>query len=522
MISRAAFAPRWADLALVPLIAGVVARFWHWGHDRPLWLDEQMIAINLRDAGGFRGLAGPLLHHQSAPLGWLWAERVFLLVFGSDERVLRLLPLLFSVGTLVVVWLVVRHWFGPAGALAAGLLFGLAPSLIRYAAELKQYSADGFCALALIALAAWAVEHPRWMPAWWLAAAAASWLSMDAILITPGLAVVLLAAAWRREGWKAALRAAYFGPVWVAAAALHYLVSLRYTTGEPHLRPWWQARGGFPNGSLWSWLVDRPDGLGRDPLSLPEGPVTTGFWLLVLAGLIVLLARRTIFGLLLAAPLATGLVLGAAHTVPLASRLAIWLLPSLFLAVAAAAEALAVLAVAVPRARIPAAAGLLVVAIGAGFALEPQVRYAWNPPRIVDGVDDRAAMRWLTARHQPGDLVLVSVSSIPAVRWYSSMDELRPGSFVRAVQPGPDCSPDSLIKALAGHDRVLMYSGIRTNPATPAVMEGRLAEQGRIVERRDFRAGVLWLVELHAPVPPAPALPGVKTSCLQLSPFGKR
>jgi len=510
---------RWADLALVPLLLGVAVRVWHWGQDRPLWLDEQMIAINLRDGGGFVGLAGPLLHHQSAPLGWLWAEHASLLALGTDERVLRLIPMLFSVGTLAVVWLVIRHWFGPIGGLAAALLFACAPALIRYTAELKQYSADAFCALALIALAAWTLERPARAYLWWLAAALASWLSMDAILITPGLAVAVVGTVLRREGWRAALRASYLAPVWAVASAVHYLVALRYTTGEPHLRPWWQARGGFPDGSLVGWLAGRPAGLGEDPLSLPEGPVTVGFWLLVAGGLAVLLARRTPLGLLLAAPLATAIVLGAAHTVPLASRLAIWLIPSLFLAAAAGVEALAAVT---GRARIPATAGLAVVAIGAAFAFTPQIEYASKPPRLADGVDDRAAMAWLDANRRPGDLVVVSVSSIPAVRWYSSMRALRPGRFVRAVPPGPDCSPDSLARDLAGHGRVLAYSGIRTNAATPAVMEARLAEQGRVVERHDFGTGLVWLVELRPPVPAAPTLPGLKTSCLQVSPFGTR
>jgi Dolichyl-phosphate-mannose-protein mannosyltransferase len=521
--SRAGFAPRWADLALVPLVAGVVARFWRWGHDRPLWLDEQMIAINVRD-NGFREMAGPLLHHQSAPLGWLWAEHVIQLVFGTDERVLRLLPLLFSLGTLVIVWLVARRWLSPAGAITAGLLFGLAPSLVRYAAEVKQYSADAFCVLGLLALAAWALQDLRRMPLWWVAAAVASWLSMDAILATPGLAAVLVGAALRRDGRQAAIRAAGFGAIWVAAATAHYLVALRYTTGEPHLKPWWQARGGFPAGDLWSWLAGRPAALGVDPLRLPPGPVTAGFWLLVLAGLVVLLYRRTALGLLLAAPLATGVVLGAAHTVPLASRLAIWLLPSLCLAVVAAVEAIVSIPGRAPipgRAWYPAAAGLLLVAVGAWFALVPQIEYAVHRPPTVDGVDDRAAMAWLKARRQPGDLVLVTVSSIPAVRWYASMRELQPGWFVRAVGPGPACEPSRLPKELHGHGRVLAYSGIRTNPASPAVLEARLAEQGKIVERHQFNHGVVWVVELATPPRPArPTLPGQTTSCLQLSAFG--
>lgn len=519
MTARGTLAWRWADLVLAPLMAGVVAQVWLWLQDRPLWLDEQMIAVNLRD-NGFRELTGSLLHHQSAPLGWLCAQRAVVLALGTDERVLRLLPLSFGVATLAVVWLVARRWLGPAGAVTAGLLFALAPALVRYAAELKQYSADAFCALALLALAAWALENPRRMPQWWIAAAAGSWLSMDAILLTPGLAAVLVGAVLRRQGWRAALRASLFGLVWLAAAALHYLVALRYTTGEPHLRPWWQARGGFPDGDLWAWLAGRPAGLGVDPLRLPPGPVTTGFWLLVLTGVAVLLYRRTAFGLLLAAPLVTAVVLGATHAVPLASRLAIWLLPALFLAAAVAVEAIAA-----PRgrARIPATAALLVVTVGAWFAFTPQIRYAMRPTPTVDGVDDRAAMAWLKNNHRPGDLILVTISSIPGVRWYASMSELRPGWFVRAVAPGPDCGPDELSRELTGHRRVLAYSGIRTNPATPAVLESRLAEQGEIRERHQFDKGMIWVVAL-APTaaPAAPALPGHKTSCLQLTAFGER
>ncbi|MCW6006048.1 glycosyltransferase family 39 protein [Micromonospora sp. CPCC 205371] len=510
---------RWGDLALVPLVAGATAQVFLWGHDRPLWLDEQMIAINLRD-NGFRELTGSLMHHQSAPLGWLAVQRAIVLVLGTDERVLRLLPLVFGVATLAVVWLVARRWLGPVGAVAAGLLFGLAPALVRYAAELKQYSTDAFCALALLVLAAWVLDDQRRMPVWWVAAAAASWLSMDAILVTPGLAAVLVGTVLRRQGWRAALRASLLGLAWLAATALHYLVALRYTTGEPHLKPWWQARGGFPNGNLWSWLADRPAGLGVDPLSLPRGPVTTGFWVLVLAGLAMLLVRRTAIGLLLAAPLATAVVLGAAHTVPLASRLAIWLLPALFLAVAAAVEAIAALR---GRALIPAIAALLVVAVGAWSAFPPQIRYAAHPPATVDGVDDRAAMAWIKAHRQPGDLVLVTISSIPGLRWYASMGELRPGWFVRAVTPGPACTPDELPQGLAGHRRVLAYSGIRTNPAAPAVLESRLAEQGQILERRQFHHGIVWVVELASTArPAAPTLPGQKTSCLQLAAFGNR
>src|SRR5215468_6391354 len=59
---------------------------WSWG--RMLWLDEEMIAINIRDRS-FHDLAGALSLAQAAPYGWLVLERALLLTFGAGERVLR-------------------------------------------------------------------------------------------------------------------------------------------------------------------------------------------------------------------------------------------------------------------------------------------------------------------------------------------------------------------------------------------------------------------------------------------------
>lgn len=83
--SRIRFRPILPLVALLCLCAAI--DLVQWWRGMPLWLDEQMIALNIRDRS-FAGLTGTLWLGQSAPLAWLWLERAVLLVLGADERVL--------------------------------------------------------------------------------------------------------------------------------------------------------------------------------------------------------------------------------------------------------------------------------------------------------------------------------------------------------------------------------------------------------------------------------------------------
>ena len=88
---------------------------WQWG--RMLWLDEEMIAINLRDRS-MRELAGTLSLGQAAPYGWLVLQRTMLLAGGTGERTLRLIPLVFGMATLATASWSGRRWMTAAGALS--------------------------------------------------------------------------------------------------------------------------------------------------------------------------------------------------------------------------------------------------------------------------------------------------------------------------------------------------------------------------------------------------------------------
>jgi hypothetical protein len=120
-------------------------------HD--LWLDEGWVADSVRaPLGQIRMMT------SSTPLGWTWLLRLVPHI-GPPER-LRVLPLAFGVAAVAAAWLLGRT-LGRPQAVAAALAAALAPSSLANH-NLKQYSADVFVTLLLLALAA--RLEARWSP----------------------------------------------------------------------------------------------------------------------------------------------------------------------------------------------------------------------------------------------------------------------------------------------------------------------------------------------------------------------
>src|SRR5262249_54083081 len=191
--------------------AGAVVLIVQWAGTRMFWLDEEMIAINLRDRT-FAQLAGPLGLGQTAPYGWLAVQRFFLLVFGSSELALRFVPAAFGVGTLAAAIWVGRRFMTPVGGLALAFLCAAGQWLSFFALVLKHYSSAVFWGLLLPALAVWSVGpvdrrlvDQRRILVWWIVAACAHWLANGALFVAPACALVIVATAGRRTGPRGAI-----------------------------------------------------------------------------------------------------------------------------------------------------------------------------------------------------------------------------------------------------------------------------------------------------------------------------
>jgi hypothetical protein len=493
---RWAFAPA-AIIALV----GAVALIDQWSWARPLWVDEEMIALNLRDRS-VTELAGPLWLNQSAPLGWLALEHALLVQFGPGERTLRAAPVLFGIATLAVALWAGRRWMGPFGAAVFVVLCSFGQQISFFPMESKPYSADVFWALLLSMLAVWAIEPATDGPAphtpdpgihtwraaiWWLTAAVGQWLGNGGLFVVPGCTVVLCAFAWRRAGWRHAFLVALPGLVWLASFGLHYELSMRHTLHSEYLRNYWwwglpPASGG-PLDTL-RWLVQQLEPLARNPGGTP---LWITFWLAAACGIGVAVHDNRPLGLVLLTVPAAAFLLAALGLVPLADRLSLWIVPALYMGVGITADASirlgrkALTHAGYSAGRMPwdfhrgLLTGVAVLGAVLVFRLSADIVQRGeydliNKPRSNHSLDDRTAMRFLRARWQPGDVLATVHMGLPAVWWYGGLSVADPakgsinprdGSPVLEIRlhGGPECSSGDLKSALAGRSRVAVYLG---------------------------------------------------------------
>jgi hypothetical protein len=506
--------PPWFDVAMIIGLVGGGLQLYQWAGARPLWLDEQMIALNLRDRT-FAELAGTLWLGQSAPLGWLMVQRAILLILGGSELALRLVPVLFGIATIgTAVW-VGRRWLGPVGASVFVLLCAVGQWISFYVFELKHYSADTFWAFFLAALAVWALEDDadggtirmRRLVVWWIAAAIGHWLALGALLVTPGCAVIIAATLLRRAGWRAASQFSAIGLGWLATFALHYSLALAGNLTNPYLQSYWAfalppATGGL--AARLQWLASQ-----LVPFALKPGGSGFGalFWATSALGMLFAIRTRPPLGLLTASVPLSAFALVTLRLVPLHERLSLWVIPALYLGVALFADGVERLArhAISQRSWLASSAavglGLAVLLVCFDIARRGKDDYLINRPvESNHALDDRAAVRWLMARRQSGDALLTTRLGLPALWWYGGVRISDPGAGTRHMDgspvlevehnwPGRECRTNDLRNMLKDQHRVLLYLGFRVDDWPKAFDDwllGALSQLGTMTAQRAF------------------------------------
>jgi hypothetical protein len=494
---------------------------YQWQGGLPFWLDEETIALNVRDRS-FAELAGSLWLGQSAPFGWLVLQRAAVLTLGTGEVAARLVPLLFAIATLAVALWIGRRWMGPAGAAVLMLLCSVGQWFSHYPQEVKHYTSDIFWALLLPALAVWAIEaeatqRTRRTAIWWLAAAAGLWLSNGAVLVTPACALVLFAARWRREGRRAAFEVALFGCLWLASFGGHYQVSGRATLNNPYLREYWAAQ--FPPARLGvieivGWVLDR-----FKPLAFnPGGTVLwVSLWLSAAAGLA--WNGRPALGLVFATAPLSAFAFAGLRLVPLYERLSLWIVPAMYVGVALMVDGAVRLGRDAYRRRrwMQLTLAALLAAAEARLCADI-INRGWESLRpehasgSKHGLDDRAAVRWLMGQRQPGDPIMTTRLAWPAIWWYGDIaigneetaaGRLPDGGAMYEVShlSGAACRQNPLRTALKDHRRVLVYFGFQDVPPGFAdLLLHSLEELGTVSAYEEFAdLGRAAVIDLFAP-----------------------
>ena len=503
--------PEWIVTAF-----GVCLLIWQWSAARPLWLDEQMIALNLRDRT-FWDLSHPLSFDQSAPFGWLLLERIALLGLGANELALRLAPALFGIATLLCALMIGQRWMSPVGATAFALLCSFGQWLSFYAVELKHYSADAFGGLLLPALTVWVAEADAdnirtRLAVWGAVVAVAHWFSIGALLVTPVCAALLTVVLMRSRPRPRVLYLCGIAGICAVSFGVHYAVSLRYARESEYLRNFWQFA--FPPASggavaTLEWLRDQLDDFALKPGGTELAVL---FWASAAAGFV--LTRRRLLGSIAAAVVFSGFLFAVLRLVPLYERLSLWFVPALYLGVALFADSAASL-MRQSRGRWGwVSAGIAAVAAIVTFQVCSDVfRHGvddvrnFRPVGSNRSTDDRTAILWLMNHRRPGDVVVTTRLGLPAVLWYG--DLMKTKAAAESHDGGPiliaehsssesECGTTQLRDRLKGRPRVLAYLGFQDFPAWfDDQLLQTLTDGGSVVAMRHFgsksRAAVVAL-----------------------------
>ena len=478
-----------------------------WLRNTPLWVDEEMIALNFRDRP-FTRLAGPLWLGQSAPLGWLFAQRAVSLTLGTSELVLRLIPLISGIGLLMAAAWVSLRWMGAVAAAALVAMLTVGEWISHYTFELKHYSADTFWAFLLPALAAWALEENddaslarrRWV-IWWLGAAIGQLFANGAMLVTPACAVVMFLVIFQRGGVRLVLPFVGASVIWFATFAAHYGLSLQYTQNSRFLWTIWGGEVRPESAGLTEtvrWLAERFEPIARRP-----GGATAPllFWIAAAGGF--MLARRRLFGLLcLVVPL-SGFLLAVLRLVPLHDRFALWIIPALYAGIALLLDAgihHTINAGKRPWTRAAFGVACIALAISAVADIVGQGRRHLDigvPADNNHGVNDRTAVKWLLEQSRPGDAVVATRLGWPGIWWYGKIPlyPRPPGGklpggvpMIEMYHQRIDCGGD-LATLASEHQRLIVYVGFPDHePVFRTLVVNELRKVGRIVESRDFAA----------------------------------
>lgn len=121
----------------------------------PIWFDEGYSAYLVKGSfGEIWGLTAVDVH----PPFYYYLLKIWSLMFGTSLIALRAISVFFGVASIVLLFFLVKHWFGKKPAMFASLLMAVSPFLIRYGMEMRMYMVILFIVLLASYMLTLAVE----------------------------------------------------------------------------------------------------------------------------------------------------------------------------------------------------------------------------------------------------------------------------------------------------------------------------------------------------------------------------
>ena len=331
------------------MLVGAALRIERYLADWSLWVDEAMLAFNIVELPPTAFFEQPLPYfQQAAPVGFLLLEKLAVTVIGPSSFGLRLVPLLFALASLPLMWAVARRCLPTGAALAALALLAVLEGPIYWAANAKQYAGDLTITLLLLWLALRAAEHGyrrRDIAALAGVGALCVWLSHPSIFVLAGVGTVMFITALTERRWLSAARLTVAGTVWLISFGLGYMFVYAPVGEVDMLHAYWadgfmplpptsmQELLWFPRATM--RVFKHLFGMYDDISMPPVGVVLSGLaGAAFVVGLIVQLRRDGRLGALLLSPIVLVLVASGLELYPARGRMLLFIVPVIVLMIA--------------------------------------------------------------------------------------------------------------------------------------------------------------------------------------------
>ncbi len=310
------------------VVIGAIMRVRQYFSGRSLWRDEAGLALNLVERS-FAELTQPLGYEQGAPVGFLFLEKILILIFGNHDQVMRLIPL--ASGVLAVYFFYRIAQAHIKGGVFATLLFAISWSLVYYSSEMKQYSSDVMMALLFVFLASRCLNHdarPRDFLILGIAGMVGMWMSHPSVFVLAGIGLALFFAAITKSRRVPVKWLFILAGMWVFSFGLEYLVSLRYLAASDYLMSYWEkAFMPLPPGGTRAWFVRTYGSLLLTTLNRTDQIISLLVLILVPVGALSLLYRDRVTAVIIISPFFIALLASVAHKYPLWGRMMLFLVP---------------------------------------------------------------------------------------------------------------------------------------------------------------------------------------------------
>lgn len=137
--------------AVIIIIAGIFLRLKGWIINPSMWHDECNLGVSIIDFHIEDFFFKRLELGQVAPPLFMVGTKFLTNIFGISDRVLRVIPELCGIGSIILFYLVVKEYFkSNLAKLTALTVFVINSALIYYSSEFKQYGCDVFSVLLVI------------------------------------------------------------------------------------------------------------------------------------------------------------------------------------------------------------------------------------------------------------------------------------------------------------------------------------------------------------------------------------